>query len=100
MVNLFDFTGFFGGGHALDTTAGTGIASLLNRIVSLMLAFAFPLAFIGLVVSAWKLISSAGDAAAMATAKKNIGYLAIGIFVLTLGLYAVKLIYSIFGNSA
>lgn len=99
MFNLFDLTaGKLG--QPLDTGAGTGIADLLNRITSLMLAFAFPLAFIGLAVSAWKLISSAGDAAAMATAKKNIGYLAIGIFVLTLGLYAVKLIYSIFGNSA
>lgn len=100
MANLFDFTGILGAGQPLDNTAATGVSNLLNRIVSLMLAFAFPLAFIGLVVSAWKLISSGGDATAVATAKKNIGYLAMGIFVLTLGLYAVKLVYSIFGNSA
>lgn len=99
MFNLFDFTGAKLG-QPITTDPGTGIVDLLTRITSLLLAFAFPLAFIGLVFSAWKLISSAGNPAAVVTAKKNIAYLAVGIIVLTLGLYVVKLIYSVFGNSA
>lgn len=95
---LFNFTDALGG-H-LNTDAGSGVVDLLSRITNLLLAFAFPLAFIGIVFSAWKLISSAGNPAAVVTAKKNIGYIAVGIAVLTLGLYAIKLVYSVFGNTA
>lgn len=100
MSNLFDLSNTILSGQQLNTDAGTGVQDLLNRIVNLMLALAFPLAFIGIVFSAWKLISSAGNAAALATAKKNIIYITIGIAVLTLGLVVIKVIYNVFGTTS
>ena len=82
-----------------STEPGTGLAVLANRILDTLLAVAWPLAFIGILYSAYILISSAGKVEAYTTAKKNIGYLFIGITVIILGLYVIRGIIGIFGQN-
>jgi hypothetical protein len=96
MANLFDINNAVG--SPVSTDPGTGVQVLLERVVNLMLDVAIPLAFIGIVYTAWQVITSAGKPDAYGAARKNIAYIATGIFILTLGLWGVKLIYTIFGN--
>jgi hypothetical protein len=53
-----------------------------NRIADIMAALAYPLAFVGIIYSVYLLIVNSGNADALKTTKKNIGYIAGGIFLL------------------
>ena len=81
-----------------DNSAATGIPVLLNRILNLLIAIAWPLAFAGLVYSAYTLLTSAGQVEAYSTVKKNIGFIVTGIVVIISGLYVIRFIITVFGN--
>lgn len=84
-------SGIFTGG-AEAVTPG----SIANGILGLMTSFAYPLAFLAVMYSAFLLISSAGKPEAMVTAKKNISYVVIGIFLIVFAVVFVKFITGIF----
>ena len=96
-INLFDFTSLT---TPVSYTADNAVQQVLNKIVGLLLLFAYPLAFIGLVYTAWQLITSIGDPNAYTKARQNIITITIGIAILTLGLFVVHFIYSLFGRNA
>jgi hypothetical protein len=88
----------FQSGSVTDTSAGTGLSTLINHILDLLIAAAWPLAFIGIVYSAYILITSAGKVEAYAAVKKNVTFILTGILVIVLGLYGVRFIITLFGN--
>ena len=96
-INLFDFTSLTA---PVSYTADNAVQQVLNKVVGLLLFLAYPIAFIGLVYTAWQLITSIGDPSAYTKARQNIITITIGIAILTLGLFVVKFIYSLFGRGA
>lgn len=93
LFNLSSATG------SLNTDAGTGIQALANRILQIIIVFAYPLAFIAIVYSAYQLITSMGKPDAYASAKKNITYVFIGIFLVIFAGIIVRFFISVFGNN-
>lgn len=66
-----------------DNSKPNGILpEIANRVATFLQIMAWPLAFVGLIYSAYILISSAGNPDAWTKAKKNVGYIATGIFLL------------------
>jgi hypothetical protein len=58
------------------------LPKLANHLLNIMLFFAYPLAFIAVVYTAYMLVNSGNKPEGYATAKKNIMYLATGIFLI------------------
>lgn len=76
--------------------AGVGVTDLFNRILDLLLAFAYPLAFISLAYCAYMLITSMGNPEAYAKTKKNVTYLVIGLFLVIFAAIIVRFFINIF----
>lgn len=95
--HLFDFSSVT---NQVDYSKVNALQEVLNKIVGLLLLFAYPLAFIGLVYTAWQLITAIGNPTAYVKARQNIITLAVGIAILSLGLLVIRFIYSVFGRSA
>ena len=81
-----------------NTSANSGhnLSLLANRIVDILLAIAFPLAFAAIVYSSYLLITSAGKPEAVQAARKNLTYLVTGIVVIVFGLFVVRFIITLF----
>ncbi|MBU6388972.1 hypothetical protein KGQ71_00475 [Patescibacteria group bacterium] len=73
------------------------IADIANRILNVLLVFAYPLAFLALLYSAYLLITSAGKSDAYTKVKKNILYLSIGIFVIAMAVSMGNIIRRLLG---
>jgi formate/nitrite transporter FocA (FNT family) len=85
-------------GNSTSTGAGSGAHDIADRALKLLLAFAYPIAFIGIVYTAYQLITSAGKPEPYAAAKKNLTYLVTGIFIITFAAVIVRFFINIFGN--
>jgi hypothetical protein len=79
----------------LETGPGF-LPSIGERIVALLLFFAYPLAFIGLLYSAYLLIVSAGKPEGYNNAKKNITFIITGIFIIVFTTALINIVVSIF----
>jgi|GEM_PF-6884246 len=76
--------------------ANANVAAFLNRIASLLLAVAIPLAVIGVIYAAVALIQSAGKPDAYTKAKKILLYVGTGIFLLVFAALLVQWSYNLF----
>ncbi len=77
---------------AIDTrTAAAGAQTLVQRIIDTMTFFVFPIAFIGIVYIGYNLIMGPNNPDTWAKSKKQIGYMVIGITLITL---ASTLVYA------
>jgi hypothetical protein len=72
------------------------IPEIANRIASLLTFLAYPVAFVGIVYSVFQLIANSGNPDALKTTKKNIGYIAGGIFIMIFALVIFNFISSLF----
>ncbi len=90
--------------HAADIVAipATGrpadVPDLFNKLLDILVRLAYPLAFIALLYTAYILITSAGKPEAYVTAKKNITYLVIGIFLILFAVIFVRFVTRLFLN--
>ena len=80
---------------SLSTNPGEGVIAIVNRIIDLLLAVAYPLAFAAIIYSAYLLITSAGNPEAYVKTKKNVMYLITGMFLIVFAIIGVKFITSI-----
>lgn len=69
---------------------------LANRILDLLTAIAYPLAFLSLVYSAYLLITAGGKPEAWTTTKKNLLNLCIGVFLISFASIFVRLVVNLF----
>lgn len=83
-------SGLFANGP--KTTAG----DIANGILSLLTSLAYPLAFLALLYTAYILVSSLGKPEAYTTAKKNITYVVIGIFLIVFAVAMVRFVTGLF----
>jgi hypothetical protein len=67
-----------------NSDPNTFLPALANRLALILTYLAYPLAFIGVVYSAYLLLANSGNPDAQKMVKKNIGYIATGIFLLVL----------------
>lgn len=58
------------------------LPALANRLAQIITFIAYPAAFIGILWSVYMLLANSGNPDALKTTKKNIGYIALGIFLL------------------
>lgn len=72
------------------------LPALANRIADILTFLAYPLAFIGLVYSVYLLIANSGNPDALKTTKKNIGYIALGIFLLLFTIIIFNFVAAVF----
>jgi len=77
-------------------TANNAIAAFLNRIASLLLAVAIPLAIVGVVYAAIALIQASGKPDGYTKARKNLMYVVTGIFLLVFSALIVRWSYNLF----
>lgn len=91
--------------NVVDITGGVlqkgkdGLVSpglIVNGVLGLITSLAYPLAFLAILYSAYILISSVGKPEAFTTAKKNISFLLIGIFLIVFAAAFVRFITGIF----
>jgi len=94
--NPFSDTGSILG--TLNADPNSGISQLANRLLNFLLFLVYPVAFAGLVYTAYLLITSAGNPDAWAKAKKNIAYMVIGIFIIVFASIFVSLFRRLFGT--
>lgn len=74
------------------------LPALANRIAVILTYLAYPLAFIGIVYSVYLLIANSGNPDALKTTKKNIGYIAIGIFLIVFTILIFSFVSAFFGG--
>jgi hypothetical protein len=96
LAALINLNGLLG---PINTDAGQGVQALFDRILRLMLVFAYPLAFVSLVYSAYLLITSAGKPEAYGAARKNINYLLVGSLIIIFAVYIVRFFITLFGSA-
>jgi len=92
---IFNFSGITG---PINDGPGTGVQALADRLLHILLAVAYPLAFIAIVYSSYQLIMSSGKPEPYAQAKKNLTYLFIGIFLITIAGSIVRFFVTLFGQ--
>jgi len=92
---IFNFNGITG---AINDGPGVGIQSLAERILHILLAVAYPLAFIAILYSSYQLITSAGKPEPYAKAKANLINLFIGIFLIIIAGSIVRFFITLFGQ--
>jgi hypothetical protein len=81
----------------LGTTAPNGILpALANRAADILTFLAYPIAFIGIIYSVYMLVANSGNPDALKTTKKNIGYIAGGIFLLIFTIFIFNFVVTIF----
>ncbi len=68
------------------------LPTVANRLANILIAVALPLAVIGILYSAFQLLTKSGDADAFKHAKQNVGYIATGIVVIALAYALVNLV--------
>lgn len=76
----------------LPNSADEILPALLNRIGDLIQHLAYPVALIGLVYTAYILITSIGNPEAITKAKKNITYIATGILIIYFSQYIIMIV--------
>jgi hypothetical protein len=81
-----------------DCDPGVPLAFFINRIINILLASAYPIAFAGILYSAWILVRDSSDPAAYGKVKKNISYLAGGFLIILVGLYGIRFVVTFFGE--
>jgi len=72
------------------------LPALATRIAAILTALAYPIAFIGIIYTVYLLIANSGNPDAMKTTKKNIGYIAGGIFFFMLAVVIFNLVVRLF----
>lgn len=72
------------------------LPAVANRIADILTALAYPIAFIGIIYTVYTLVANSGNPDALKTAKKNIGYIAGGIFLFILSVAIFNLVVRIF----
>lgn len=92
----------------LDPTQGaftsdsgrTGIFAIMSYILNLLPYILGALAFFGIVYSAILYLAAMGDPGRTEAAKKNIGWIAMGIVVIAVTLIIIKVIFNIVGMAS
>ncbi len=74
------------------------LPEIANRIASILTFLAYPLAFIGIVYSVFLLIAHSDSPDAFKTTKKNIGYIAGGIFIIIFSVFIFNFIALVFNK--
>jgi hypothetical protein len=77
-------------GQACLGSANARATELANFIANLIIAIAIPVAVIGIISTAYKLITSQGNPDAMKVAKKNLISLFIGFFIIAFAALGVR----------
>jgi hypothetical protein len=77
-------------------SANANVAAFLNRIATLLLTLAIPLAIIGVIYAAYALITANGKPDGYAKAKKYLLAVATGIFIIVFAAIMVRLSYNLF----
>jgi hypothetical protein len=75
------------------------LPALAERIAQLLTLLAYPLAFIGIIYSVYLLIVNSSNPEALKTTKKNIGYIAAGIFIIVFSIIIFNYISALFNGA-
>jgi hypothetical protein len=72
--------------------ANSRIEQLGNFLVNLLISIAIPVAVIGIIVTAFKLLNAKGDPSGYKVVRQNITYLLIGFFLIAFAVVGVTLV--------
>jgi hypothetical protein len=72
------------------------LPALANRLAQIITLIAYPVAFIGILYSVYMLLVNSGNPDALKTTKKNIGYIAIGVFLLVFSAIIFNFVSAVF----
>ncbi|MEK7534925.1 MAG: hypothetical protein AAB563_00775 [Patescibacteria group bacterium] len=73
----------------------SGGSSILQNITDLAFAFLATMAFVGIIYSGVMMITAGGDATKFAAGKKNLLWSIIGIMIVVLSYFIIRLVYQL-----
>ena len=79
----------------VNSAANAGPADLASRIVDILSALAYPLAFAGIIYTAYILVTASGSPDGWTKAKKNLSYILTGFFLIFGAVMFVRLLRNV-----